>query len=326
MGKSKNNKKEKEDYREQLAALLVELEGQAPAENAMTEEERRRLMSDPEIKYAVCLNQIHDKSCPLIKAMSSEFFALSKKYLSHLKQCPICAKRAFIRYGAQDMNNYNKYVEFFENCNMTDKDIRCFFQSNNCVTRLDGNVMSVYNREDNWKIINKGNGRVKLMHNNYIINPDDTRTFTNGFHVQIEETTMKKAVAVLTSYNSKTSARAHIKDTSGEIESKFRKAYKKLSVHNKLKFIIRKHLMKHYNLNTEVHIDGFNTVKEYGYPPNDTLCAYIWETENGIRFWHMGIYSEDRGAFYASYLGRKRNIKKEKIITWKAMTNNDFVL
>jgi hypothetical protein len=78
---------------------------------------------------------------------------------------------------------------------------------------------------------------------NYIINPDDTRTFTNGFHVQIEETTMKKAVAVLTSYNSKTSARAHIKDTSGEIESKFRKAYKKLSVHNKLKFIIRKHLM-----------------------------------------------------------------------------------
>ncbi|MBR2280325.1 MAG: hypothetical protein IJ903_05305 [Ruminococcus sp.] len=326
MGKSKNNKKEKEDYREQLAALLVELEGQAPAENAMTEEERRRLMSDPEIKYAVCLNQIHDKSCPLIKAMSSEFFTLNKTYLSHMKQCPICAKRAFIRYGAQDMNNYDKYIEFFEDCNMTDRDIRCLFQSNNCVTRLDGDVMSIHNREDNWKIINKGNGMVKLMHNNYIINPDDTRTFTSGFHTQIEETTMKKAVAVLTSYNSSTSARAHIRDTSGEIESRFRKAYKKISFHNKLKLKIRKRLMKIFNLNTEVHIDGFKTVKENGYPPNDTLCAYIWETENEIRFWHMGIYSEDRGAFYASYLGRKRNIKKEKIIAWKAMTNNDFVL
>lgn len=326
MGKSKNNKKEKEDYREQLAALLLELEGQAPVKNAMTEDERKRLMSNPEIKYAVCNNQIHDKSCPLIKAMSSELFTLNKKYLSNLKQCPICAKRAFIRYGAQDMNNYDKYIEFFEDCNMTNRDIRCLFQSNNCVTHLDGDVMSVYNREDNWKIINKGNGMVKLMHNNYIINPDDTRTFTNGFHVQIEETTMKKAVAVLTSYNSKSSARAHINDTSGEIEYKFRKAYKKLSFYNKLKLKIRKRLMKIFNLNTEVHIDGFKTVKENGYPPDYTLCAYIWESGNEIRFWHIGIYSEDRGAFYASYLGRKMNIKKEKIIAWKAMTNNDFVL
>ena len=84
--KAKKAAKEQEDYKEKLAKLLEKLEGQAVPSNAMTEEERHRKMSDVNIKYAVCNNVIHDKQCPILKGVSSEFIRMSEKYNSKYVQ------------------------------------------------------------------------------------------------------------------------------------------------------------------------------------------------------------------------------------------------
>ena len=156
MSKKKKDKRiiqEKEDYKEKLAKLLEKLDGQAVLQNAMTEEERHRKMSDVNIKYAVCNNVIHDKQCPILKGVSSEFIRLSEKYNSQYVQCTECACRAYIRYGAEDIENYEKYMDFFEACEMTPRNIRSFYMNRNCISTLDGNVMTVKNRNDTWKII-----------------------------------------------------------------------------------------------------------------------------------------------------------------------------
>ena len=79
----------------------------------MTDEDRHRFMSDPEIKYAVVDDEIHDKQCEKLRGVSNDFIIFIPTYQDHYKPCSICAVRAYIRAGAEDFGNYEKYVEFY---------------------------------------------------------------------------------------------------------------------------------------------------------------------------------------------------------------------
>ena len=89
----------------------------------ITETERRRLMSNPDVRFVVSNGIIHDKLCPLVKGMSSELLSFRESYDDHFKKCQTCAIRTYIRVGAEDMGNYEKYLEFFDIDNQNGKSV-----------------------------------------------------------------------------------------------------------------------------------------------------------------------------------------------------------
>lgn len=326
MGKKKITQ-DKEDYKEKLAKLLEELDGQAIPGNPMTEEERHRKMSNPQIRYAICNNTIHDKQCPIIKGVSSEFIRMQHDYSARYKQCPTCACRAYIHYGAEDIDNYKKYLELFATYNMTPSNLRRFYMNRNCKTKLDSNILTVRKRDDTWKIIPlETKGMVRLLHNNYKTNPDGTREFIDGYHIQKDNINIKSAIDILAMYKYEKNNDKHLRDFSCEAENQARKRYVQLSFIQKLRYQFRRLVMNHYGLNSEVHIDGFKSVNENGFPQDGTLCTYIWESKSKDRYWMIGIYSEGKKAFCATFLENRKTIKQRKVIAWKAMSNDDFMI
>lgn len=322
----------KVDYKELLIQLKQEMNAEksdsGQAETVIpkiTDENRQRMMSNPEVRYAVSSRRIHDKKCPFIKGVSSEFLSFRERYDHNLKQCPECALMAYIRAGAEDMKNYKKYVAFFNAAKMNSEEIKAFYFNYKCTTKIEGNILTVKNREDVWKIVRSDSDtKVRLMHNNYIINPDNTRTFNGGFHLQADGISVRKAIGILTSYKYSSDPKNHMKDEAVRISKIWRKNYKGLSAFKKLKYKIRKWLINRMGLNTQIRIDGFNTVREHGYPGDGVLCAYIWETEDGDRFWLMGTYTERFAIFSASFGGKRKSVSRERVIAWKPMSGTDF--
>ena len=167
---------------------------------------------------------------------------------------------------------------------------------------------------------------VKLLHNNYDINPDGTRKFLKGYHIQKENISFKTAIDILAGYNRRGNIEKHISDFSLEVERKFRKSYRHLNLTQKLRYKFRQWVINHYGLNSEIHLDGFKSVKENGYPQDRTLCTYIWESKSKDKYWMVGIYSEGKKAFCATFLENRKTIKQGKVVAWKAMSNDDFLI
>ena len=291
----------------------------------MTDADRHRFMSDPEIKYAVVDDVIHDKQCEKLRGVSNDFIKFISSYHDHYKICSICAVRACIRAGAEDFENFEKYVEFYNSHGIFGKAIRKMYINNKCTTKLDTGVLTIRNREDTWKIVDLGKtNQVKLLHNSYTINSKCERIFNGNFHVQSERIYFSDALNKIYTYDSRVNPREHIENEAKKLEKKNRKKYKKLSLIEKLKAKRRKHLIKKYSLDGEIHLSGFRTITEFGYPKENQICAYLWETESGDRYWLIGSYSPKYRLFHAEFYGSRKNVKQENVIAWKPLCDEGF--
>lgn len=291
----------------------------------MTDEDRHRFMSDPEIKYAVVDDEIHDKQCEKLRGVSNDFIIFIPTYQDHYKPCSICAVRAYIRAGAEDFGNYEKYVEFYNSHGIHGKAIRKIYIVHKCTTKLDTGVLTIRNREDTWKIADLGkDGEVKLMHNSYNINSKGERVFNGNFHVQVERTNFSNALNKIYNYDSSENPRNHIENEADKLEKKNRKRYRKLSIIGKLKANRRKRLIKKYGLDGEIHLSGFRTIEEFGYPKENQICAYLWETASGDRYWMIGSYSPNYKLFHTEFFGSRKNVKQENVVAWKPLNDEGF--
>lgn len=318
------------NYMEALKQIKIEMDNNTSDDkelsiNSITNEERHKFMSDPNIKYVVIDNIIHDKLCENVKGTSNEFLNFYKKYQHHFKQCPNCAVNAYIRTGAEDFCNYEKYINFYYGHRLYGKGIKKLYITNKCTTKLDTGVLTIKNRKDTWKIIDLGkDDMVKLMHNNYIINSKSERSFIGGFHVQSERINFNNALDKIYNYDCNTNPRNHILNEADRIEKNNRKKYKKLSFLKKLEFKLKKFLIKRYNLDGEIYLKGFRKVEDYGYPKHNQICTYLWETDSGDRYWMLGSYSLQNKLFHTSFNGLRKNVKQENVVAWKPMSDDEF--
>ena len=90
-----------------------------------------------------------------------------------------------LRSAVDDVSYLLFYLEFFRNAGATAYDLHKLFSENDAKIFYDTaiSVMLEVN-EDCWIVENSPDEGLVLWHNNYEVNPDLTRTFTDGFHRQ----------------------------------------------------------------------------------------------------------------------------------------------
>lgn len=148
---------------------------------------RQRILSNEQIKYIYSEREalFHDKSCREARLIPDDELRYSQEYRKDKKQCPECACKAYVRCGAKDLENYETYRKLFEKMQIQEKLIRHIYVDCGMKTKASVNVLTVWDREDTWKIVSLDTGgRVQLLHNNYHLSPDGERSFDSGYHVQ----------------------------------------------------------------------------------------------------------------------------------------------
>ena len=161
----------------------------------MTEKKRLYLMQNAYNRffYDKLKNTIHDRQCYLLNtirdAAIEPVLSLSPKYMSNKQLCPRCMRTAAIRNSLQGRNRTSTdqlrcLSHFFNQINASTTDLaRLFIYERGTSEYLAQNCVELHVHEDTWRIISK-NGQLQLQHNNYKMNDDHTRTFTDGFHIQ----------------------------------------------------------------------------------------------------------------------------------------------
>lgn len=152
---------------------------------------RQRILSNEQVKflYSGSDTLIHDKSCKEARQISDDDLLYTQKYLPERKQCPECAVKAYVRIGAKDFKNYDTYLKLFEKMRMQEHLIRHMYVDCGMSTMASANVLTVWDREDTWKIVSlDAKGSVQLLHNNYHLSGDGERHFSTGYHVQNDST------------------------------------------------------------------------------------------------------------------------------------------
>ena len=148
-------------------------------------------MSDEQNRfvYVPKWNTVHDKSCPEVKYLATEDLQFKHDLVPGAKQCPVCNLLRCLRIGARDGIREKAYRDFFDSLAVTRDSIQRLYTTLQAQTRLSGDFLIIWCREDTWKIerISKNSTRVVLWHNNYYINSNYMRVFYGGFHKQLPE-------------------------------------------------------------------------------------------------------------------------------------------
>lgn len=328
-----------------VAAIDIPIEANPVFEES---EERHRIMSDQKIKYLCSkyLNIIHDKHCPCAKEIRDEDLEWFEEYRSDLQPCPECMIQAYIAISAKDPKEIDQYCQFFEKAGMTDKQIRNIYVENRMKTRINPDAMTVWHKEDTWRIkILPKKGHVQLYHNNYIIRKKGYREFTQGFHIQnmqCADTNIGYAINTIKNYEYKPeeSALHNQSITSVEkqkikrrllekregpalsLEEMLGERSKPLTVWQRIK----EFFCSLFRKNNFFELNGFYIVSDQGYPENETICLYIWKDRNGQISWQTGVYNKKAEQFSVRYGTAIYAIKQDKVIAWKKMTADAMAL
>ena len=304
-----------------------------------SDEEWQRAKSDVTVKYALYHGVIHDKCCPCIQDVPAYLVEFVKSYPSDGVQCGECAVRTYIRNGAEDMGNFEKYIAFFHRVNWKSSSIKKFYVDHDIRTRIDTDVMTVWYKEDTWKIKSyPGTARVDLLHNNYIIQ-NNQRYFTNGFHSQAKCIDMSNAVSCIYSYD----YHRHLQPESvtkrktvhavnppaadpmpkpqeeQRIASVTKPVQKKPSLRIRLKTRIRRFMLRYLRLERTVRIDGLSSIEYAGYPKSGSPCFILWNAEDGNEHWIIAVYSQKKQSFHATIGSYQVRIAEDKVLAWKAL-------
>lgn len=260
-------------------------------------EERHRIMSDQKIKYLYSrqANVIHDKHCSCAKYIPDEDLLWSEDYVSELKPCSECMIQAYVSAGAKDPKEIEKYRAFFEKAQMSIEQIRSIYVENGMKTRISMDVMTVWHKEDTWRIkCLPRKGHVQLYHNNYAVRKKGVREFTQGFHVQSSacaDTDIGYALSIIKNYeykpedyalhNSKVnpSKKKKLKQHQAEkmemtavsLEEMLGEKTGERTLWQKVKSYVAG-LFKKKNF---FDLNDFQLVSEQGYPKNQTICIYV---------------------------------------------------
>lgn len=305
-------------------------------------ENRHRIMSDQKIKYLYSKHEgiIHEKHCGCAKEIPDEDVGWSEEYLAELRPCSECMIQAYITAGAKDPKEIDRYQQFFEKTKMTENQIRSIYVENGMKTRISLDAMTVWHREDTWRIKTlPKKGHVQLFHNNYVIRRKGVREFTQGFHIQniaCEDTNIGYALSIIKNYEYKPEEYAlHCSQVNPSGKKKVRqKQIEEMeqaampleemlgegSVSQTIRQKIGIFFCNLFRKKGFFERNGFELVEERGYPENQTVCIYIWKDKNGKLSWQTGIYNKKLEQFSVRYGMTVYSIKQDKVIAWKKMT------
>ena len=308
--------------------------------------ERHRIMSNQKIKYLYSRKDgiIHDKHCDSVKDILDEDLLWTEEYLPNLKPCPECMIQAYVSAGAKDSKELETYLGFFEKTKMTIDQIRNVYVENGMKTRISIDTMTVWHKEDTWRIKNlPKKGHVQLYHNNYAVRKKGVREFTQGFHIQspvCADTDIRYALSIIKNYeykpeeyalhNSKLNKAEKRKAKQCQVE-KMEKVSLSLeallgekTAEQTLWQKVKSYISSVFKKKTFFELNNFQLVSEQGYPKNQTICIYVWKDKNEQLFWQTGIYNQKLKQFSVRYGTTVYAINEDKVIAWKKM-NADAV-
>lgn len=168
-----------------------------------------RILSSEQVIYLYSENRriLHEKHCRRAREIPDEELRSLKEYDPAMEQCPECAAAAYIRIGAKDPEDMERYLSLFDRIGMPVKAARKMYLNKQMRTRIRRDTIIVWHKEDMWKIrALSRKGRVQLFHNNYIVGKDGRREFTGNFHIQNEhcrDTNISYALNIIGNYDFK---------------------------------------------------------------------------------------------------------------------------
>lgn len=147
----------------------------------------------------------HEKSCPLISKIPDEKLDGVKRLGTDSKLCPCCYRSSLIRPVIGESPRYlNAYVRFFETLRIRYDKLYQLTAENKTELSFpspDTNIMRARVNDDTWLIERHPDNTVTLWHNDYQVLKDDTRYFTGGFHIQVDNASINLAASVMCSYS-----------------------------------------------------------------------------------------------------------------------------
>lgn len=148
---------------------------------------RQSLMDDVNNKYAYSKKNmiLHDRDCDLVQYIKDGDFRMLPEFDIKMELCQKCYRKALIRSAVgEDRKRLNLYVKIFDKLGYSNKRLKQLFIDHGAqLLRVDINSVTVKVNEDTWILRYYGN-MLELYHNNYYVNDDLTRTFTQQFHLQ----------------------------------------------------------------------------------------------------------------------------------------------
>lgn len=300
-----------------------------------------RILSDEKIKFVYSNKTltIHDKSCSRVKLMDDEELNSSEEYLQGYVACPKCELKAYIRAGAKDIKSYDEYIKLF-NLMGADRDlIKRMYLGLKFKTQLShmhtegykysnltDNAITVWYREDTWRIGVTDKDRVRLEHNNYKRIKGGAREFVPGFHIQSDRTHSAKidyALDVIRDYRFESHlAMQPIRPKDTPVFPP--KAYEyvpKASTETKVPDPVVKSLKNRFLdfLRRTIFRDKIRKaryISEDSMPENNEICLYLWVDEQGNARWSSGIYISSTKEFAVSYRQQRTTTSIDKVIKW----------
>ena len=141
---------------------------------------RQSLLDDVNNKYAYSKKSmiLHDRECELVQYIKDGDFRMTAELDTSMTMCQKCYRKALIRSAVgDDRKRLNLYVKAFEILGYSNKRLKTLFLDHGAkLLRVDINSVTM--------ILRYYRNMLELYHNNYIVNDDFTRTFTQQFHLQ----------------------------------------------------------------------------------------------------------------------------------------------
>ena len=148
---------------------------------------RQSLLDDVNNKYAYSKKNmiLHDRDCELVQYIKDGDFRMTAELDTSMTMCQKCYRKALIRSAVgDDRKRLNLYVKAFEILGYSNKRLKTLFLDHGAkLLRVDINSVTIKVHDDTW-ILRYYRNMLELYHNNYIVNDDFTRTFTQQFHLQ----------------------------------------------------------------------------------------------------------------------------------------------
>lgn len=163
----------------------------------MDERYRQQLFQNAENRffYSSKTNTIHDRLCKSVNDIDERHLYvipdLTKEYIKGKRLCPHCRRKLAVRMGmVKQLRSQTRYYSFFmhffaEVGAQTEDLVKLFVWNEGSLSYVSDDCVQIRVKEDTWRICHDGDG-VGLYHNNYEVNLDCTRTFSNSFHKQFD--------------------------------------------------------------------------------------------------------------------------------------------
>lgn len=148
---------------------------------------------------------LHAKECSCIEVINGGNTSIVEQFCQpeEAENCQACYRKVILHNGVTDINNVEKYIDFFNKRNVSTELLYRFFVECKAKATIKGNYIEISCHDDRWRISLNGKGnRVDLEHNNYARNFFGERYFTQGYHKQdILDRTLVGALMYIMNYD-----------------------------------------------------------------------------------------------------------------------------